>query len=183
MRNFLRATLATLAVGLLSSAAQAIPVALTIGDGYVPGFKYSQLHTCHDQSCMSGWNLGDMSGELIGDLKDGVLLNLEGEIHIGGVVNTTYQTSGYFDFTDGGAGGKLLLEGLGEFEFANTILAGPANSFDGTNIYAWGGLHGNCGYRYGMDLGGTVGPVPEPSAALLFGMGTLVVGAHSRRRR
>lgn len=170
---------------MLAGMASAVPIVFEIqSHGSVPGFGFSLMHECATTSCMSGSSLGRLSGSLDGHLEDGMLLGLTGDVYIGGATNQTFAVTGSFDFTPGGSGGTLLFAGLGEFEFANQIISGPANSFDGTQLYAWGGIAGpqGAGYVAGIDIAGSVAAVPEPSAALLFGIGTLVVGAGTRRR-
>jgi hypothetical protein len=182
MIQTLLVSLACLLASVTSTAMAFKPVDLIIENGKVPGFTYSLLHTCSTPSCMSGSSLGWMSGTLHGDLVDGKLLNLSGVVDVSGATNAAFQVKGFFDFTPGGVGGELVFDGLGMFSFANAPMSGPANSFDGTHLYAWGGIRSRDGYRMGMDIGGRVVPaVPEPSAALLFGLGSLVVCGRIRR--
>ena len=181
MRHMIQTFLISLACLLASITAKATPVEFVLQTGSQSGFTYSLIHTCEHWNCMSGVATDWLSGTLEGHMDaEGRLLDLSGTIYSDR--GTSFLTTGYFDFTTGGDGGALHLEGLGLFEFANMPMAGPANSFQNGELFAWGGITRGGQYVLGMDIGGRVVPaVPEPSAALLFGIGAVVIGGRVRR--
>ncbi len=183
MRHLIQTLLVSLACLLASSSSTAIPVELILETGSKRGFTYSLIHTCTHWSCMSGVATDWLSGTLEGHLdEEGRLTDLSGTIHSD--QGTSWAATGFFDFTPGGVGGELLLEGFGTFEFENRAMSGPANGFENGELFAWGGMSRGGQFVRGIDIGGRVVPaVPEPSAALLFGLGALVIGGGVRRRR
>ena len=83
-----------------------------------------------------------------------------------------------FDFTNGSCDANGYCAASGQYRlWGNNWDNGVADRPDGNVL-----VDGVVATRHrGIDLGGRIAPVPEPSAALLFGLGALAVGAGIRR--
>ncbi|MCP5058056.1 MAG: hypothetical protein GY937_15225 [bacterium] len=171
--------------------ALAIPVTLDVQTGSVPGFSYSWLHAA--DACGSGgyWMCGTtpnqtVTGSLTANQTGNAFSGISGNLLIGA---TSQVVSGSLDFSvaSGASLGSLTIGSLGTFDFVNQNMSGPANGFSGGVISLWGQnfapsktpVKGG----YGIDLSFKVSPaIPEPSAALVFGLGALIVRTGARRR-
>lgn len=202
MRQALRFLIPTLALVVGSSSASAATlVDIHLESGSEGGFGFSTLHSAEGsctwitdyQFCMNGRQRTSVSGVLHAEQHGLVLQGIQGELALGtGSVLTV--SDGVIDLTgEEDEFGSFLETDLGTFHFYNHSFAGPANGFDGESLRLWGNNWSNEGIgdpggdheRWGLDLGGKVGsaPVPEPGAALAFGLGTVILRSGLRRRR
>jgi hypothetical protein len=185
----------------LPFVANAMSVEIEILSGSGGGFSYSWLHTAVGTEVHgfhpSGSKTHALRGTLQGELTESELI-----IHTSTLQATTLGTGevlaltleGTLDFgvPVGESMGFLeyALEGgeSGAFEFYNISFGGgPANDIGEHEIHLWGqnferfGEAGEITAR-GMDLGGAIRPVPEPSAAMHFAAGGLLLAAVVRVR-
>ena len=187
----------------LPFAASAMSVEIEILSGSGDGFSYSWLHTAVGSEIEgfhpAGSKTHALSGTLYGELTETELI-----IHTSTLEATTLDTQevlsltleGTLDFSvpDGDSMGFLYysLEGgeSGAFEFYNVAFGGgPANDIGEHELHLWGQNFERyaepgtfAGTTRGMDLGGAIRPVPEPSAAMLFAAGGLLLAAALRVR-
>ncbi len=197
MPRTLRAFLTAAAALLFAAPALAIPITYEVQQGVENGFGFSGLHDADDSTPMSGASLGDLYGTLTLDWDAGTnnysfvssTVWLDSKTYtfeiVGGVVNGS--GSGFLSF---------VLEGDGPFAqegeiaySAGTVCCSPSgpNYVDPTQLRLWGAVDippsaGVDGVprRFGMDLGASM--IPEPSAAIVFALGSLVFHRAVRRR-
>ncbi|MFQ5697145.1 MAG: hypothetical protein ACE5IL_02540 [Myxococcota bacterium] len=191
-------TLAALAIGVPLPAG-ALPVAIDLSMGTNGSFGFSDLHAAtgseilvNGNSYFASGTASMLTGTLFADLQGNVFSGIHGALRYSGALGSGSLTvvGGSLDFgvaPDTMLGSLKTLE-LGEFFYLNHTFAGTANSFDGQNLRLWGNnwnaiteIAGPTN-RFGSDLGGRVRPVPEPTAALVFGVGSLLVSGALRRR-
>jgi hypothetical protein len=155
-------------------------------------------------TCPSGVAALSLGGSLQADLgADMALTNVYGMISFqvigSGASGGLGVTGGTIDLdADGDALGittRLALSDGRTLWFADRITLGPANSFDGTNLYlvgsTWrpGTLPGSAPWLSVGLLGtvkpvlsGAARPIPEPTSFALLAVGGLLVGTALRRR-
>jgi len=156
-------------------------------------------------TCSGGVSAFSLGGTLQADLgADLSLSNVYGMISFQGIGTTTTGNLGVI-------GGSIDLDGDGDalgfttrFEladgrtlwFADQSILGPANSFDGTNLYLIGSTWqpgtraptgpwltvGMIGTVRPATLSGAARPIPEPTSFALLAAGGLLVGAALRKR-
>jgi hypothetical protein len=184
---------------LAASPALAVSISFDLQQGSQGGFGYSSLHDADDSSPMSGPSLGSLSGTLV--------LDYDGVDTYSFVSSTVVLASATYSFaltggelmSDGGGYLGFDLTGAGPYAHSGSLLFtggapvccgvdGP-NRIDPTELRLWGasdirvsGGNSSLAKRIGMDLGAASNPVPEPSAALAFVTGLLVVQRAVRRR-
>lgn len=182
----------------LAAPASAVQITYEIQNGTDGGLGFSLLHDSDDNSPMSGASLGRLHGTLVFDYDMGLdeYTLLDSMVALD---NATYD----FAFTggtlsgDGGGSLDFSLSGAGPFAQVSSFLfqggppiccgAGGPNFLTPEKIRLWGmsdiGISATTGgpKRLGIDLGAA--PVPEPSAAVVFGLGLVVVGAGMRQAR
>ena len=195
----LKLILATTACLILASPALAVPIVFELQSGVENGFGFSGLHDADDSSPMSGSHIGSLSGDLT--------LDYDGVDTYSFLASTVSLASATYSFTI--TGGTLHTDGSGFLDFvlagagpyaqvASIVFAGGApvccgadgpNRVSPTELRLWGASNiapsgGVAGVskRIGMDLGAAA-PVPEPSAALLFAVGALVMRGAAQRKR
>lgn len=186
----LRALFASLLLAL-PTAALATPVSIEIvpdDDGALsdPGTFSTIDGDCSTgllSSCGGGYS--GLSGTLQGDLAGDVLSGLSGDIHVEGL-GTLYVSNGLLDL--GGGLDSFLSTNFGTFHFGSFGWTGSSGFWAyGSNWGSYCNLWG-C-KRFWLRLQGQIDSdapgtqVPEPSAALLFGLGALVVSQRVTRRR
>ncbi len=187
-------TLLILAALALPAAASAATVHLHSLTGSVPGFGFSTIHSL--DGCPNGGFY--MCGSETHAVTQSILTaqqvgsafhNIHGSVSVDGVQR---QVSGDLDFgvAPGAAIGHLTIAGWGTFQFLNLHFSGPANGFSDDKLWLWGQTYdpqlqlepgeGD----WGLDIAFEVTPaMPEPSGALAFGLGALIVRAGTRRLR
>jgi len=179
----------------LPAGAWAVPVTLAINTGSQGGMSFSFLHSADSCELNGFWRCGSninavTAGALTADQSGIAFSNIQGSFSAGG---TTYAvTGGSLDF--GAAAGTVLghldVTGLGTFTFYNlrhgTQIANTFDAASGTG-FLWGQTFAPSSVAqkgWGIDLGFTAAPaIPEPNAALLFGVGGLIVLRRSRRSK
>ena len=185
---------------LVASPALALPISFVIESGSEGGFGFSSLHDSDDNSPMSGSTLGALSGTLVLDY-DGVdtytfvssTVALTSATYTFAITGGALQTdgTGYLDFDLTGAGPYAQSSSL-LFTGGTPVCCGATgpNRIDPTELRLWGasdvpisGGDPSLAKRIGADLGAAAAPVPEPSAALVFATGMLVVQQAIRRKR
>jgi hypothetical protein len=179
----LRSLLLSLALGVgFPVATLAMPV--TIDVYTVPDFDTGHFGGADACTDLFGCDAG---GVLFADLDGSVLSNLHGDILVSGV-GAMSVTDGTFDFS-GVDDSWFVTSELGGFDIA-------AMSLEGSDLrFLAESQHSHCGdfyckrvlLRFGGHLGdggaGDGGPsLPEPSAALLFGLGAVAVSRRVSRR-
>ena len=190
-------TLTLLLAGLIfvASNAHGAVIRYTLEQGVDGGFGYSSVHDADDSTPMSGPIVGTLSGTMDFDYNAGT--DLYTLVASDVIID---PASGYgFSFLGGSIQGNGIgsldfeLTGAGPFAQTSTILfAGPApvccgaggpNFMTNGTMRLWGASTVPQGQgRIGVDLGGSGAPVPEPSAALVFGLGLLLASRRIRRR-
>lgn len=130
--------------------------------------------------CAARWGCR-AAGTLYGDLEGDVLSNLSGEIFIRGVGSVSV-TDGMFDF-GGTEDSWFSTDALGGFDVGAILwnedgLRFQAQSWD-PYCQSWGCKRLRLRFR-GRTVGGP--SVPEPNAALLFGLGAVAVSRRVARR-
>ncbi len=189
---------------LSAGAAQAVPIAYEIQVGSSNGFTYSYLHSATGTAGMapyypSGSLLFELTGTVSGTWDGSVLTvsssTLQAEAltasGLAGNYNLTFTGGsvqanglGTLDFTFDAPG----YPGSGTFYFFAEDFVDQANSVSGDTLALWGNNWDNwadsrpTSGALGIDLKGTGAAVPEPGAALAFGVGALLIGATTRRR-
>ena len=172
-------------------SASAATVKLTSLTGSVSGFSFSSLFT--PNGCQSGgfYLCGSQSqavtgATLIANQSGSAFNNINGSVLIGGM---RHKLTGNLDFeaSQGAPIGQLTIRGIGTFDFVNTAFTGPANGYTDNKVWLSGQTFspqvqpGN--EDLGLGIAFEVTPaIPEPSAALAFGVGALLVRAGARRR-
>ena len=160
---------------------------------HVAGFGYSVLHDSNDDTPMSGYHVGWLSGDLIFDY--------DAAADHYSLIRSTVLSDGGIDFNivggelygDGGGWFDYTLSGAPQFAAAARIIfqggaaicCGPTgpNYIDDQDLRLWGASDvGEGNGRIGVDLGAISVPLPEPSSALLFMVGGLVLRRHATRR-
>jgi len=193
-----------LLVLLLPSSVFALPVRLDVFNGSSGGMGFSSVHETTGCELNGYWRCGPSTpiaatagtGFGLTANFDGVSRfdQITGSLSIGGV---SHVVSGALDFgvAAGQQIGELTVQGFGTFLFVNDRHGTAiANTWNPTaprtgDLYLWGqtfaptapGAKPPAGW--GIDLGMSARPIPEPSAALVFGLGALLVGANRRRGR
>ena len=183
---------------LLASPALAVPIVFQLESGVEAGFGFSSLHDADDSTPMSGASLGSLSGTLT--------LDYDGIDTYSFISSTVSLASSSYRFeltggelhSDGGGFLDFVLAGAGPYaQTASIVFSGGApvccgadgpnrvspdelRLWGASNIPTSGGVRGEA-KRIGMDLGAS--PVPEPSAALVFAVGALMMQRAVRHRR
>ena len=181
-------TLIAIATALsIAGSASAYTIDYTIIEsGSQGGFGYSSLHVALPRcDYMCGSTLSKLSGTLT--------LDFDGVNYTALTSSTLSGTNGYEltilsgSVTAAGDGAldyqltKGAMSSTGSFAFDGSVSVGPANSINPSFIALWGWNADPVFGDIGIDLGGPGASIPEPSAALVFGLGTLVVGRRVRR--
>jgi hypothetical protein len=193
--------LACAACLLLASPAVAVPIVFQIESGVANGFGFSGLHDADDSSPMSGASLGSLSGTLTFDYDGADTYSfLASSVTLASAVYTFEITAGQLQ-SDGAGFLAFALTGAGPYAHTASIVyqggapvccgADGPNWVTPTALRLWGASNiapsgGVAGApkRIGMDLGGSAAiPVPEPSSALLFGAGMVMLQGTRRGRR
>jgi len=183
-----------LVAGLLAPAsALAARVDVTLFNGTSGNFGHSTLHSADGCELNGYWRCGSQKAGVVGllqaDLNGIAFTNITGNVTINAV---SYAVSGALDFgvAAGQQIGSLTIGSLGTFDFMNLRHGTTvANTWDPTTglLYLWGQDFAPTSTApaggLGIDLGANVAPIPEPTAALVFGLGTLLVASGKRRRR
>lgn len=182
----------TLALGLfVPAAALATPVVLEVQQGSSGMFSYSLLHAAGGCELDGFWRCGEIFGAINGTLTADQTGNVFDSIAGTLTFNSANHTvSGALDFgvAAGEIMGSLTIGSMGTFYFyqdrhGTTV----ANTYDGVDmVYLWGQNFAPSLTPTGdaVDLAFKVSPaIPEPSAAVVFGLGILLVGARGRRTR
>jgi hypothetical protein len=162
-----------------------------IEHGVDAGFGYSGLHDADDDTPMSGAQVADLNGTLTFDYDSAADLYTL-------VSSDVYANSG-IDFAI--VSGEITGDGAGFLEY---VLSGTTSYASTGRIVYTGGASVCCGEggpnyitrdqrrlwgasdvgqgngRIGMDLGGSAVPLPEPSSALLFTLGGVLLYARQR---
>ncbi len=197
--HILKAVLTGVACLFLASPALAVSIVFELQSGVEGGFGFSSLHDADDSSPMSGASLGSLSGTLT--------LDYDGVDTYSFIASTVSLSSASYSFeitggelhSDGGGYLDFILSGTGPYvQTASIEFAGGApvccgadgpNRVSPTEIRFWGLSNipvsgGVDGYakRIGMDLGAG-SPIPEPTAALVFAVGALLVRGGIRNKR
>jgi hypothetical protein len=199
-RRIAKFLLASAACFLLASPAVAVPIVFQIESGTADGFGFSSLHDADDNSPMSGASLGSLSGTLTLDYDGADTYSfLASSVTLASAIYVFEITGGVLQ-SDGAGFLDFALTGAGPFAHTGSILytggtpvccgADGPNWVTPTALRLWGASNiapsgdvAGVPKRIGMDLGGSASPVPEPSAALLFGAGMVVLrGALLGRR-
>ena len=192
------ALLFTAAALLLAGPALAVPITYELQQGVENGFGFSGLHDADDSTPMSGASLGDLYGSLTLDWDAGTnnyvfessTVWLDSNEYTFEIVGGVLQASGsgFLSFVLAGAG-AFAQEGEIVFTGGSPVCCGPGgpNYVGPTELRLWGAVDipasgGVAGEtkRFGMDLAANA--IPEPSAAIVFALGTLVFRAGLRRR-
>ena len=196
--NF-KAVLAGAACLFLASPALAVPIVFDLESGSEGGFRFSGLHDADDSSPMSGASLGSLSGTLTLDYDGVDTYSLLASTVSLASATYSFEITGGELHTDGSGHLDFNLTGAGAFaQTASIVFTGGApvccgaegpNRVSPTELRLWGasnipvsdGIAGSP-KRIGMDLGAS-SAVPEPTAALVFAVGALVVRSGVRRRQ
>ena len=185
---------------MVASPALAMPISYELQSGSEGGFGFSSLHDADDSTPMSGASLGSLSGTLVLDY-DGIdtFTFVSSSVTLASA-DYAFALNGGQLMSDGGGFLSFELTGAGPYAQSGAIIFsggapvccgvdGP-NRIDPTELRLWGASNGpisggdpKLAKRFGMDLGGSAAPIPEPSAALVFGVGLLVVQRSVRGRR
>lgn len=180
--------LLALCVPLSTSAAT---VNLTSLTGSVSGFSFSSIYS--PDGCQSGgfYLCGSQSqavtgATLIANQTGSAFDNISGSVLIGGM---RHKLTGNLDFEapQGAPIGQLTIRDIGTFDFVNTAFTGPANGYSDNKVWLSGQTFSpqvQPGTEdFGLGIAFEVTPaIPEPSAALAFGIGALLIRASTRRR-
>lgn len=124
----------------------------------------------------SALDFGVAGGELIGTLGYEIV-----DISQGGNVESGSFYFYNFDYTNGSCDANGFCSDSGQYRLWGNNWDNSLGDKSEGNVY----VDGVQTTRHrGIDLGGAIvaAPVPEPSAALLFGFGSLIVGSGIRRR-
>ncbi len=191
MLRAIRSLFLTALVVLLPAAMLAGPVRIEVSQMTFPDFVGSAVHATNGCEVDGFYLCGNFEkpvrGVLFAEYEDGVFSEMRGKMwwhDRPGVLIDVY--GGHLDFNvpEGDWLGTIDLGSLGEFEFLNAQFAGPANSFDGETLVLFGQNHAPSTNAVtnglGIDITATVSPIPEPTAALAFGFGTLLVMGRRR---
>ena len=190
----------------------AVPVSIDIQNGSGGGFGYSVVHSASghtgggfyasgtslyrplngtltgDLSTTGGFSLTNIKGKLVA--PQGTLKFFGGSISDPGTGASEYASGTLnYTLTGGSADGNS-----GTFYFFARGFNGGPNNLNGSQFFLWGNnwnkdvmsranFVSNGNTALGMDLKGTMQPVPEPSTMLLLGTGFLaIVGRRLRHR-
>ncbi len=199
----LRSVILVLAL-LAPSATLAVPVQLDVLGGSAGGLGFSTLHAATGCELGGFWRCGARtpietsaaSGLSLTANFDGTnrFDSIAGNLMVGGVSRVV---SGALDFgvAAGQTIGQIQISGFGTFSFVNdrhgTQVANTWNpGATGSGIaYLWGQTFAPTGpgmkppAGWGVDFGLSARPIPEPSAAVAFGIGALLVAAARGRRQ
>jgi hypothetical protein len=189
----------------LPTSTLAVPVRLDLQSGSQGGMGFSTIHNASGCELNGYWRCGNPRYDikstassglfLTADFNAGAFTSITGNMIVGGVQQSI---SGALDFSVGAGQtiGQLTVSNYGTFTFVNdrhgTQIANtwsPSGSTGTGNFFLWGqtfaptaaGLAPPPG-GWGMDLGVSSRAIPEPSAALAFGIGALLIGASRKRR-
>ncbi len=179
---------------LVPTGALAGSVSFEVLTGVGPEYDFSSVHNsvgCYrDGVWYCGGDTRDITGNLTGEQDGLVFTDIKGQVVIN---NVSHKVSGNLDFSvaKGAKVGSIEIGEYGVFHFMNVKQWGPTNSYNGDEdlIALWGetvSTEGDGVGGWATDLGLRVSPapgIPEPGAALVFGLGALIVGRASRSRR